>query len=303
VPASTLALLAALASALSWAVMFSILKHLLPAFDPYWLTSIRYFGASAILGIWLLVAEGLRAFAPPRKFWLLAAIGTALVAGFNILVLNGLKYSVPEHGALFVALGPAIVTLITWARTGNAPHVANVATIVAAFAGVALVITKGSLATLAGGSVFGDALLALGVACFAIYTAYTPLFDDLSRLRLTALGMIYGTVVTLVVTAIATALGIAHPPHAVGASDWLGMLYMIVFAAILVFLFWNYAIATIGVQNTSLFLNAVPVIAFVIAVAQGAHFTWIEYGGATLTVAALVASNLMARGRVVRLNA
>ena len=290
-----LGLLAALAATASWGAMFPVMKHLVVVLDPYWLTSIRYIGAGAIFAIILLIAEGPRAFILDRRGWLLWAVGTAGIAVFNLFVLSGLERSSAQHGALVVATGPALVTLILWLRGGNAPTRLTLAMLALAFVGVMLVITNGRLASLAGGSALGDALVAVGVAGFEIYTAYTPLFSDYSRLRFAALSVILGTVTTLIASAFAQIIGVAHVPSAPDLSVVLGMLYLITIPAVLAFIFWSYAISAIGAQNTGLFMNFVPIVAFIIGIFLGSHYSPIEYAGAALTIAALVINNLASR--------
>jgi drug/metabolite transporter (DMT)-like permease len=295
VRAFRLGLLAALAAASSWGIMFPILKQLLRTLDPYWLTSIRYLAASAILAVVLLLVEGPRAFALDRRSWQLFVLGTVGIAAFNIFVLSGLERSSAEHGALVVATGPAMVALLLWARNGAMPSRLTFAMLALAFVGVMLVITKGSLASLAGGSALGDALVALGVAGFAIYTAYAPAFSDYSRLRFATLSITYGTIATVIVSIVAQLAGVAHAPTTIDSSVIVGMAYMIIFPAILAFLFWTFAISKIGAENTGLFMNAVPVVAFIIGIFSGQHFAVIEYLGAALTITALAINNLVSR--------
>jgi len=59
---------------------------------------------------------------------------------------------------------------------------------------------------------------------------------------------------------------------------------------------WNSAIRSMGPQNTALFINLVPVTAFVISVAGGYRPGAVELAGAVLTIAALAGGNLLARG-------
>jgi drug/metabolite transporter (DMT)-like permease len=243
----------------------------------------------------LLLVEGPRAFALDRRSWQLFVLGTVGIAAFNIFVLSGLERSSAEHGALVVATGPAMVALLLWARNGAMPSRLTFAMLALAFVGVMLVITKGSLASLAGGSALGDALVALGVAGFAIYTAYAPAFSDYSRLRFATLSITYGTIATVIVSIVAQLAGVAHAPTTIDSSVIVGMAYMIIFPAILAFLFWTFAISKIGAENTGLFMNAVPVVAFIIGIFSGQHFAVIEYLGAALTITALAINNLVSR--------
>jgi drug/metabolite transporter (DMT)-like permease len=72
--------------------------------------------------------------------------------------------------------------------------------------------------------------------------------------------------------------------------------YLVGPAAVFAVFSWNVGIKYLGAVNGVLFINLVPITAFAIGLAQGRSFTGIEVTGAALTVAALVASNLWARG-------
>ena len=295
-----LGLLAGLVTAAAWGGMFPIFGVLLKRMDGFWLTSIRYAAAALVLVALLLAVEGVQAFRLDRRWPLLALIGTLAIAGFNLLVLTGMKLSTPEHGALMVAMGPAFAALVGWIRTSVPPKPVVIGTIVLAFVGVALVATKGSLATVLHGSLAGDAIMASGVLCFAVYTTFAPAFKDWSSLRFTTLSVGLGSVAALLATGAATAAGFSRVPalHLDATLVW-GMLYIILFAAVAAFILWNFAIQSIGAQNTVLFMNAVPVVSFAVALVAGQRFSPVEYAGAALTIAALVASNLASRTKAV----
>ena len=58
---------------------------------------------------------------------------------------------------------------------------------------------------------------------------------------------------------------------------------------------WNAAIGLIGPQNAVLFGNLIPVTTFGIEIVRGYRPGAVELGGAALTIAALVANNLLVR--------
>ena len=58
---------------------------------------------------------------------------------------------------------------------------------------------------------------------------------------------------------------------------------------------WNGAIRLLGPQNAVLFGNLIPVTTFVIEIARGYRPGAVELAGAGLTIAALVANNLLSR--------
>jgi drug/metabolite transporter (DMT)-like permease len=57
----------------------------------------------------------------------------------------------------------------------------------------------------------------------------------------------------------------------------------------------------LGAPNAALFMNLVPVVAFVIAIVRGYHPDAAELGGAAITVAALIGANLANRRQDTRL--
>jgi drug/metabolite transporter (DMT)-like permease len=58
---------------------------------------------------------------------------------------------------------------------------------------------------------------------------------------------------------------------------------------------WNGAIKLLGAQNASLFGNLIPVTTFAIEIARGYRPGVAALAGAAVTVAALIANNLIAR--------
>jgi drug/metabolite transporter (DMT)-like permease len=292
-----LGLIAAISTAIAWGAMFGILADLLHSIDLYWLTTIRYVIALPILAAMLYYFEGRDAFKLDRRWVLLATIGALTIVGFNVGQLTGIKLSGPEHGALMVALGPAMVALIQWIRTRNAPKPLALGTIVAAFIGVALVATKGDLvAIVRSGSLLGDVEMAAGVGCFALYSAYSGTFSDWSWLRFTTLSLGLGTIASIVASIGVTAFGIVPIPHPVIDARFIWEIAYMAFIAVIVgFACWNFAIRALGAQNTILFMNGVPIVAFILAVIEGNHLAPMEYLGASITVAALIAFNALSR--------
>ena len=58
---------------------------------------------------------------------------------------------------------------------------------------------------------------------------------------------------------------------------------------------WNNGVRLLGPANAALFMNLVPVTAFVIAAIRGTEPSPVELAGAAVTLGALVAANVLAR--------
>lgn len=144
----------------------------------------------------------------------------------------------------------------------------------------------------------GDLLILLGAMCWVAYTFGAGRFPGWSPLRYSALSCALGVVTIFAATALALALGAAHAPGATAlGATWAELLYIVVFASLLAVLGWNAGIKALGALNGVLFINVVPVTAFVIGLALGHRFGGAELLGAALTILALVANNLYLRRR------
>ena len=289
--------LPSLTAALAWGAMFPIAQPALGRLDAFHLTSVRYLLASALFLGLLAAVEGPRALrieGRARELWL---VGTLGFAGFNLVTFVALEHTQPQNIALIVAMAPVVTVLVVWALGGGRPRTAQLALTAVAFAGVALVISHGDPSRLAGADALWELLVLAGVLAWIGYTlAAARRFPDFSPLRYTALTAALGTVSVVGLTAIATVAGaIDTPPAADYGAVWWRLLYLAGPAAVVAVLAWNAGVKRLGPNDGALFINLVPVVTFAIAIAQGYAPGAAEYGGAALTVAALVGANLVAR--------
>jgi drug/metabolite transporter (DMT)-like permease len=167
----------------------------------------------------------------------------------------------------------------------------------AALAGVGLVITRGSLSLITSGQVgIGDLMILLGVLCWVVYMLGASSLPSWSPLRYTTLSALAGTVTIVAITAVATALGYVAAPsfHQTAGVAW-EIAYMILPGTVVTVLTWNAGIKRLGPQNTVLFINLVPVITLAIEIARGYQVLGIELVGVVVTVLALTGNNLWQR--------
>ncbi len=282
-----------------WGGMFVIGKSALERVDAFHLTTIRYGIAGAIFLALLWAVEGrtaLRLEGRGLRLWLLGSFG---FAGFNLLAFTGLDHARPESAALIVAATPLATAVVLWLRTGDAPRRSVLATFGLALVGVFLVVTHGDPASIARGSVsWGDALVLAGVVSFVVYTLGAADFRGFSPLRYTALTAALGWVTVAGATLAVSLSGWKQQPSA--ADVWAvtpQIAYITILGAVVAVLAWNAAVGSIGPQNTALFVNLVPIVAFAIEVGRGYRPAALEVVGAALTIAALIAANLLSRRR------
>ena len=164
--------------------------------------------------------------------------------------------------------------------------------------GVFLVVTKGDPANLLGGqnTLLATILILLGALCWVIYTTGGADFKEWSILRYSTLTTIYGVISVSLILTLAISLGWLEAPTVTQVHEVSGALvYMITLAGVLAVFAWNLGNRLIGALNGILFMNLVPVTAFVITILRGYQITSYEVVGCLLTISALVVNNLYNR--------
>ena len=155
---------------LAWGAMFAIAKTALGTLDAFWLSTVRYVPAALVMLAVLAFVEGPAALNPKGAAWRMLGYGTLGFAGFSILGFLGLSQSRPEHAAIIIALLPLVTAVLNWLLRGRRPAPVTVASLLVAFTGVAMVVTKGDLRLALHGTLHADALVLAGVVCWAAYT-------------------------------------------------------------------------------------------------------------------------------------
>jgi drug/metabolite transporter (DMT)-like permease len=281
-----------------WGAMFTIATTALDDMDAIHLTAVRYVIASAVFLALLRVVEGRGALRLDGHLGRVALLGTAGFAGFNLLSFSALEHTTPENAALVVATTPVVTLLYRWVTAGERPSGVQLGCVVAAFAGVTLVITRGDPGAVLGGGVGLGELMVLGATvCWVRYIVGAGELP-FSPLRFSALTAAAGTASIVAITVAADLLGLLTPPSPADvARAWPALAYLVVFGALVAVLAWNHGVRRLGPANASLFMNLVPVVAFAIEAARGTNPLPVELLGAALTLAALVVANLAARPR------
>lgn len=283
---------------LSWGIMFPVLASALTRVDALNLTTARYVLAAAALLALLLAREGVAALATGRRGVEVLLLGGLGFAGFNTLTNLALGYAAPQQVALFAATVPVVTQLVRWARDGVRPRPALFGLSLVALVGVGLVITRGRLDGLGQFGVGG--LLMIGaVLGWAFYTHGASRFPEWSAMRYTTLTAVAGALVMLAASAVADLTGLQHAP---AAADLVAvapqLAYAVLVAAVLAVLAWNTGVRRLGPADAALFMNLVPVTTFAVEIVRGYRPGGVELVGAALTIAALVAANLVTRTRV-----
>ena len=285
-----------------WGGQFVVGKSALGRVDSFWLTTIRYAAAVAVLLVLLAWVEGTGALSTRGRLLELTLLGTLGFAGFNLLAYTGLEHARPQSASLIVALSPLLTALVLWIRYRVRPSGMTLVFLVVALGGVALVISEGHPSTLLHGSLgVGDLLVLGGVLSFVLYTIGAADHRELSPLRYTTLTAALGWPAIIAATLVGTAAGwLAAPSGGDVSAVTIQIAYLALPGAVLAVLAWNAAVERLGPQTTSLFGNLIPISTFTIEIARGYRPNLVELAGAVITIGALVANNLIARPRAAR---
>lgn len=292
-----------LVATLSWGSVFHVSKRMLPEIDAFWQTALRFSGSMVLLLLLLAATEGTRALRLDGRARLATVYGALGYAGFNFLVFFGLNFTKAEHGAIIVGMMPILLVLVGWFAYRQRPGRVTLGCIALAFAGIVLVITRGSPAALAADhkAVLGDLIAVVGVLSYAVYTFGIQRFTGWSPLRFAALTMLMAQPVMFAVLVVASLTGLAHMPNlATVGNNATGLLFQIVFGTTAATLGWNLGIAALGPLIGVLFINLVPITAFVVGIALGNRIVVAELIGAAAVIAALLINNLYARSAMAR---
>lgn len=211
---------------------------------PLFLALVRWTGALAILLPFAarhLLADRTKLLANWKIVLLLGLTG---VASFNALIYTGLHYTTASNSMLLQAAIPPLVLLADRVIFGVRSRAVQIAGVVAAMAGVVIIVCQGSLAALLNLHFgIGDIYILIAVAAWALYTSLLRLRPDVHPLSFLAVTFAIAALamVPLAATESAQIAGIRWTPGVIG-----GCLYVAIFPSLIAYLLYNRAVAELG---------------------------------------------------------
>jgi drug/metabolite transporter (DMT)-like permease len=286
------AILLVLLSTLFWGINFHAGKYVVGFISPLDAAAIRFSLASVVILVMLLVKES------PKTVW--AAIeqqwkayivlGIIGVAGFNGLFFLGLKYTSAVNGALILATNPLVTVLMSAFILKESIRMNQYIGMCLSLMGVILVITQGKWVMLRHFQIAsGDWIIMGANVCFALYGVLCRRYLQESKpLITTAMTMIIGAVTLLL------CVGLAPSSSAWIHQNWpvyAALLHMALFGTVLAYLFWNSGIIYLGINQTVIFFNLVPVFTVLIAMMLGQPILLIQIlGGISVLLGVLIST-------------
>ena len=246
-----------------WGINFPVMKLALRDFSPLVFTALRFSAATLLLmGIMRLRGES---FGLARRD-VAPIVGLGLIGHtfYQIIFINGLSRTTSSNSALLIATSPIWVAVYGHLLGIERNSRLVWAGIFLSFSGTLLLILGGKQGiSLAGGGLLGDLLILIGAMAWAAYmTGSKPLLGRYSTLKLTALGMLAGTIPLDLISLPALW---SQNWTAISLGAWGGVIYSSVFAVTLGYVLWYASVQRIGTARTAIYANLPPVVAVIVA--------------------------------------
>lgn len=258
---------------------------------PFSIAFVRFFIASVLLVILAKSTEKKSEPVKPRHYPWIVVLGLTGIAGYNALFFRGLAIIQASRGALIIATCPVFITLLSALFRIEKLNRKKLVGICISLAGAAVVISKGSIGELFGGSAgVGEFLMLMCVLCWAVYSLIGKgMMKELSALKLVAYSSAVGTV-ALGFGALGE--GLLHEVYDYSLTSWVCILYMAVFATVIGFLWYYEGIKKIGAVKAGLFINFVPVWAIIFSVLILKEAVTLSlFGGGVLVICGVFLTN------------
>lgn len=275
-----------------WSTNYLLAYALQGGFSPVQLTFLRW-----ALGAPLLIAAAFLLERPRLRDirrdwqWHLVMAATGLIL-YNLLNYQALHFTGPTNAAIVNSANRVVIALLARMVIGSPLSRRTVAGIVVSLVGVLVVISRGTVATLASMSFnVGELLVLLAVLSWAVYSVVAR---RLSTGPVTAVAT--QAVITSAVLAPFVAISGLGEPASAADAVWIALL--VLFPTCLAFVLWNVAVARIGAARAGVAINLMPLFTGAMAAIAGLQeFTWSLVLGGALVLTGVVVATAPARPR------
>lgn len=238
--------------------------------NPLILTVCRGLGCAVIF----LVFTGWKIPKPDftrREWFLILVLGVLLVPLNQYCFLKGLELSVPGHSALFYAMTPIGVLLLSSIKVKKMPSLKKFSGVFLAFSGVIIVLRPWASGEQVSELRTGDLWLIGAVFSWVLYTI---LASDICRKKnavmVTAWSLISGVLIML---PMAAGPMMTFDFSAVSNAGWFGLGYMIVITSTVMMILWNILLQHLTPVQVAITTNAQPpATTLLVAVASAAGY-------------------------------
>lgn len=281
------AVLSLLGATLFWAGNYVVGAGAVQSIDPLSLVFLRWsLAVVPLLVIAQLVERPCWRSVLAAWPWL-ASLSVLGLLGYNLLLYFALEHTDAFNASLINAFNPALITLAAAVFLGERLSPTAVAGVLAALAGVLVVISGGDFGRLVTAGFGTGEVLMLGA--IAVWTAYT------------VTGRLAPKVPPITATAVQAALTVAllapvrfatgGPVLPATGSALASLLFIAVFPSVLSYLLWNRALTVLPAGGAGVFLNLITVFTAVLTVLAGHVHTPAQIIGGAIVIGGVAVAN------------
>lgn len=248
-----------------WGGTFVAGKIVVATLTPLMGSFARYVIACIALLVAAFALEGGLPRLTGRQWLATFILGLFGVFAYNLFFMGALTKLPASRAALIIALNPAITIALSAFVLKERLSLRRWAGVMLALFGVAVVVSRGDLASLGGGSVGAGELFMFGaVISWALYTIFgRKVLGGLSPLAATNYAALWGTVL---LGAVAAAQFDTLHPSQFDLKMIVSLLYLGVLGTALAFVWYYMSVKKVGASSASIFNNLVPVFGVAISV-------------------------------------
>ncbi len=268
-----IAIVSCLAAVALWGTVYPVYGRAMRTVDPLTIGVIRNVIIAIVACAGLLALEGPRAFRITRReFWLAAGAGVIGVVGFGILTFVGEHLAGTGSNAAKLTAVYAMALMVLWElasllQSASIPGLLELTLVIAAYAGLAFMISGGGISGLFSmQSLTAGALVLAGTACWMWYTVLFRKFRAWSVLKFSAITFLLGTVAFAAIDATAIAAHVLPAPR-IGAilAGSPAYLYLGILAGAVPLILWNRSARVITPVNALMFMSVGTAVTVAIA--------------------------------------
>ncbi|HUR67714.1 MAG TPA: EamA family transporter [Candidatus Thermoplasmatota archaeon] len=269
---------------LIWGSTYLAIRFAVEDTPPFLMASARWLVAGAILFAWRKAAGD--ALPTGHEARAAALVGVALILGGNGLVSWAEQWVPSAFAALLIAVVPAWIALLVWARTKERPGARVASGIALGFLGVVALFAPALVEGLRGDMAVAVGIGAILVATVAwasgsLYSRSAP--QPKSTLMGVAVQMLAGGA-ALAVAGLATGEATRVDLPAVSLRTWLSLGFLVFFGSIVAFSAYIWLLKQVPPSLVATYAFVNPVV----AVALGALFAGERFTPLTLAASALI---------------
>lgn len=245
-----------------WATFFPVSKYLTGSLSPITLSFLRYFFA-----ILVLVPLSLKERVEKNDIFKLFLLGAVGIAGFSVLLYEGIARSTASSSSIIVNSQAIFVTFLSPFLIGERFTQKRIFGAIVGVVGLVLVITNGVGLTeiVKKEYFFGNILLICASVSMGIYSIYMKgLVEKYGSNTPTFYTMAFGTILLTFVLGIS---GTYSELAMMGAQQWVVAAYIGIIPTALVYVAFNRSLRHVGVVNATSFKLLMPIFAIGLSMA------------------------------------